>query len=192
MGKRLIKIVVGLGLMISLMVGGMKMIIIEDTPQESATVAPQPHASMDPTTPRVIIDENGIKTGREHWDSFLKASCNKSSSCIWIQYQYVDLVSFHNKLNDSGYNDVYVQFDGNYYHYFTGNSTKTYQYLSELSGRRPNDGHLSTNVILSNRPYSFEEINELYSAEELSKSAYGSDAHTTTDHQMLYQPLFSY
>lgn len=126
--------------------------------------------------PSLVLDEAGIRAGKEEWRAFVKSANSQKPAQIRIE-----------KRNFA--KEILLQYDGKYhlasekdYRLASGKeyrlpSDKEYRYLLELTGHLPNAANDSTYVILSDEQYSFDEV---------AKSIYSSNSGDWLTYELLF------
>ncbi len=193
MRKRIVKITVGLALVTLLALGGRQVYVTtyadtkmpsdtETSEKETSNTEDQLMATED--APTVVVDNDGIKSGKENFDAFMKDCNNKKVGSLRIKYEYdFDLLYEDAEDVDASMKetipDAYVEFDGEAYTYLHDGSKEEYKYLLQLTGRGKNTARTITNVILADEKYTYEQV---------WKSKYSSNSN---DH-IPYESLFFY
>ncbi len=186
MRKRNVMLVTGLVVGVLAILGGGKIYATIQTDSQTSNLVEPTEARKDIPidAPTVIIGNSGIKSGKEEWELFVSNCGDKKAGSIRIKYEYdfEELYADAENVNAEQMeplDDIYVQFDGESYCYLGDGSSQKYKYLLELTGQLPNASRATTDVILADEKYSYEDV---------KKNEYSSNSE---DH-IPYQSLFFY
>lgn len=149
------KIVIGI-VVLAVLISADGIIRVSDIKSVTKGTAVQPVEK----TKMLTLDETGIQSGNEDWDSFVRSANSGITTDICIR-------------DTSTERTFVLHYDGKYY----TSPDKKYNYLLELNGRMPNAAGDSTCVILSNEEYSFTDV---------SKSIYSSNSNDQIPYELLF------